>query len=130
MSHQIILDLPNEIYDPLADTAKSTGATPGLYGRTLMLGLLWMVLFGPATESNTYSILAPVGWLLVGVRLPRAARFAAVIGIALLVAGVLRGAFPQDPEFSMSSLQPIGAFLLFGVAVWELMFGPPRAIGD
>lgn len=28
MSHQLILDLPNEIYDPLAETAKSSGATP------------------------------------------------------------------------------------------------------
>jgi hypothetical protein len=28
MSHQLILDLPNEVYDPLAETAKSTGATP------------------------------------------------------------------------------------------------------
>lgn len=110
--------------------ARRIGATPGLYARTLVLGLLWMVLFGPATESNTYSILAPVGWLLVGVRLPRAARLAAALGIALLVAGVLRGAFPQDPEFSMSSLQPIGAFLLLGVAVWELMFGFPREIVD
>ena len=110
--------------------ARRIGATPGLYARTLMLGLLWMVLFGPATESNTYSILAPAGWLLVGVRLPRAARFAAALGIALLGAGVLRGAFPQDLEISMSSLQPIGAFLLLGVAVWELMFGFPRAFGD
>jgi len=100
------------------NAARRTGATPGLYGRTLVLGLLWMVLFGPATESNTYSFLAPVGWLLVGTRLPRAARFAAAIGITMLLAGVMRGAFPQDPEFSMSSLQPIGAFLLFGVAVW------------
>ncbi|MSQ95205.1 MAG: hypothetical protein EXR98_11705 [Gemmataceae bacterium] len=28
MSHQLILDVPNEVYDPLAATAKSTGATP------------------------------------------------------------------------------------------------------
>ena len=110
--------------------ARRIGATPGLYARTLMLALLWMVLFGPATESNTYSILAPVGWLLVGVRLPRAARFAAALGIGLLILGVLRGAFPQDPEFSLSSVQPIGALLLLGVAVWELIFGLPRTPGD
>lgn len=28
MSHQITLDLPNEIFGPLAEAAKSTGATP------------------------------------------------------------------------------------------------------
>ena len=28
MSHQLILDVPNEVYDPLAKTAKQTGATP------------------------------------------------------------------------------------------------------
>ena len=28
MSHQLILEVPNEVYDPLAATAKSTGATP------------------------------------------------------------------------------------------------------
>ena len=28
MSHQLILDVPNEVYDPLAHTAKNTGATP------------------------------------------------------------------------------------------------------
>jgi len=28
MSHQLILDVPNEVYDPLAKTAKQAGATP------------------------------------------------------------------------------------------------------
>ncbi len=28
MSHKLILDVPNEVYDPLADTAKRSGATP------------------------------------------------------------------------------------------------------
>jgi hypothetical protein len=28
MSHQLILDVPNELYDPLADTAKCSGTTP------------------------------------------------------------------------------------------------------
>ena len=28
MTHQLILEVPNEIYDPLAETAKSKGATP------------------------------------------------------------------------------------------------------
>jgi hypothetical protein len=28
MSHQLILDVPNEVYDPLVRTAKQAGATP------------------------------------------------------------------------------------------------------
>ena len=28
MSHQLILDVPNEVYDPLAENAKHSGATP------------------------------------------------------------------------------------------------------
>jgi hypothetical protein len=28
MSHQLILDVPNDVYDPLAESAKNTGATP------------------------------------------------------------------------------------------------------
>lgn len=28
MSHQLILDLPEDVFDPLADTAKRNGATP------------------------------------------------------------------------------------------------------
>ena len=28
MSHQLILDVPNEVYDPLAENAKHIGATP------------------------------------------------------------------------------------------------------
>ena len=28
MSHQLILTIPNDVYDPLAQTAKNTGATP------------------------------------------------------------------------------------------------------
>ena len=28
MSHQLVLNVPNDVYDPLVETAKSTGATP------------------------------------------------------------------------------------------------------
>jgi hypothetical protein len=28
MNHQLILDVPNEVYDPLAESAKNSGATP------------------------------------------------------------------------------------------------------
>ena len=28
MSHELVLNVPDEVYNPLADTAKKTGATP------------------------------------------------------------------------------------------------------
>lgn len=40
MSHQLILDVPNDVYDPLADTAKSAGATPEA------LALAWLAAMG------------------------------------------------------------------------------------
>ena len=107
--------------------ARRTGATPGLYARVLCLGLLWMVLFGPATESNTYSILAPAGWLLVGPRLPSAAKAIAGLGIGLLLAILLSGAFPSHSDHTLAALQPLGALLLFGVAVWESLGASPAA---
>ena len=103
-----------------------SGATPQLYGYTLCLGLLWMVLFGPATESNTYSILAPVGWLLVAPGLSRPARILAGLGCGLLIVAVLRGTFPNDPDWTLASVQPIGALLLLLVGVWGALAIPRR----
>ena len=93
------------------------GPTPPLFGYTLCLGLLWMVLFGPATESNTYSILAPVGWLIVAPGLSRPARILAGLGCGLLIVAVLRGTFPNDPDWTLASVQPIGALLLLVAGV-------------
>ena len=100
------------------------GAAPELHGFTCCLGLLWMVLFGPATESNTYSILAPVGWLVAAPGLPRAARLVAGIGIGLLLVAGFHSIVPNDPDFTLASLQPIGAFLLLGVGVWAVLKTP------
>ncbi len=93
------------------------GATPELFGFTLCLALLWMVLFGPATEWNTYSIVAPVGWLLVAPGVSRRGRIVVGIGIGLLIVSVLRGAFPNHPDITLQSVQPIGALLMLGVGV-------------
>ena len=85
-----------------------------------------MVLFGPATESNTYSILAPVGWLLVAPGLSRPARILAGLGCGLLIVAVLRGTFPNDPDWTLASVQPIGALLLLLVGVWGALAIPRR----
>ncbi len=97
------------------------GATPELNGRVFCAGLLWMVLFGPATELNTYSILAPVGWLVVGSNLGRRNKIIGCIGIGMLLAVMVRGLFPLHPDSTMASLQPLGALLLFGAVVADLL---------
>jgi hypothetical protein len=86
--------------------------TPAL--RPLCLGSVWMTVFGPATEMNTYSVLAGVAAYLVaapGPR-PRWATAAAVAGYGLLAASVVRCALPEDWRFQVLGPQPVGALLL------------------
>ena len=85
----------------------------------LALGSVWMTAFGPATEMNTYAVLAGVAAYLVvapGPR-PRWAAAAAWAGYGLLAASVLRAAFPDDWRFQVLGPQPAGALLLAAAAV-------------
>jgi len=73
------------------------------------LGMLWMLLFGPSTEMNTYSILAPVAaWLAVRDR----AGWLAWFGSALLVASILRASFPTEMFHGLGFMQPMAAMLI------------------
>ena len=80
----------------------------------LNLGLIWMVLFGPATEHNTYSTLAPVCavQVLMLPGRPRWACWCARIGVAFFIASFLRATVGDDLPFDLIEAQPIGAFLL------------------
>jgi Glycosyltransferase family 87 len=80
----------------------------------LQLGLIWMVLFGPATEHNTYSTLAPVCALQV-LLLPGRSRWVvgcAWIATVLFVASFVRATVGDDLPFDLIEAQPIGAFFL------------------
>ena len=80
----------------------------------LNLGLLWLTLFGPATEVNTYSVLAPVaGVLCVIGRWQWLSRF----GTVLLLVGVIRGGFPPGLSHPLHEVQAIGAGLLLAAAL-------------
>jgi hypothetical protein len=73
------------------------------------LGLLWMVLFGPSTEMNTYSILAPVAaWLACRER----SGLFAWLGAGMLLAAILRAAFPSDFTHGLGFMQPFAAIVL------------------
>jgi hypothetical protein len=77
-------------------------------------GTIWMVLFGPGAEMNTYSILAPVAaWLICR----ESSDLWAWLGSALLLAAVIRGGLPPDPNTGMVALQPFGATALMGSLV-------------
>ena len=98
-------------------------------GESLLAALVgshvWMTAFGPATEMNTYSLLAAVAPLVVLTPgLSRSARVVAVAGYALLVATVLRGMFPNDRDFNVLGPQALGAVLL---ATAYLSTAPPQA---
>jgi hypothetical protein len=82
------------------------------------LGLVWMTLFGPATENPTYALLAPVaaaavaswrGWNAV----------AAWVAVGLLLAVVLRGLFPTSEVLPLRTAQPIAAALLLVGLLWS-----------
>lgn len=92
----------------------------------LMLGLLWMTVFGPATENPTYSLLAPVGgWALATARTP-GRLILAVAAFLLLLAPVLRALFPTSEVVPLRTAQPAAAVLLSAVFAVP---GPVRAAG-
>jgi hypothetical protein len=95
----------------------------------LLLGLAccWMTAFGPATETTTYVILAPMTtWFLIDAWLQRRPSFLRWFYPALYVLFVLSrvaGWLPEGRKFGMVA-QPATALLFFGgllgVAIWQL----------
>jgi len=106
---------------------RRNGPRPVLFGFVLGAGLLWMVIFGPATEMNTYSILAPLGWLAVLRGQPRGNRLLAGAGLALVLAALVRGTIPSHPEITMASFPPVGACVLLAATVRAMLALRPSA---
>jgi hypothetical protein len=91
-------------------------------GAALDLGCFWMVLLGPATESNTYVLLAPaLAWsLLETARAPRPrVAFGLVsLGAFVLLTCCVAGWFPAGRLLRGLGLQPLGGTLvLLGVSL-------------
>lgn len=91
------------------------------------LGSVWMTLFGPATEPQTYSLLAATsaGMVLVG---RGTARVFAVAAWCIFTGQVVRDAFPQGWQMSRYGTHPAAAGLLL-IAVLVDSFGP-KVKGD
>jgi hypothetical protein len=101
-----------------------------LLARVLSLGSAWMMLFGPATESATYSLLAaPLAWmLLLAWEQPEPGWFRAGLSAAygLLVLTFLRGWFPNASEFYAWGPHPLGALLFYLTLTLGILQPQPR----
>ena len=85
----------------------------------LVLGCGWTAAFGPATEGNTYAVLAgPAAWVCVAAG-PIWARAVGRVGCGLLLLAVARGVRPGVAEFELLGVQPVGAVLVM-LAGWGL----------
>ena len=86
----------------------------------LVLGSTWMTAFGPATEANTYTLLAgsvPVALWLAPRTWPRRIAW---VGVALLISPAIRGAFPEDWLYTVYGPQALGAVLVCGGFCWRV----------
>ncbi len=97
------------------------------YPRTLCLGLLWLMVFGPATELATYGLIAPMlCWVHVSAKGNRAMVFVSFVFILFLSWRELTGPFaPYFPPIYASA--PLGSTLL---GIWlikdsEYILGNP-----
>jgi hypothetical protein len=81
------------------------------------LACCWMTVFGPATESSTYTLLAPTAaWALLAAwsewRLP-AVRGVVLVSYGLLILAQVGNWFPRDTTLLIMAAQPLAALLLF-----------------
>jgi hypothetical protein len=87
-------------------------------GSTMNLGLCWILLCGPATESSTYALLGPVmGWAVLDVRRRGGplARAAVLLSAAAALAAIGANLFPWAGDVHGLAPQPFSALLLFVV---------------
>lgn len=82
----------------------------------LALGLVWLTLLGPRTETNTYSMLAPVG-AVVAVGLGRV-RWAGCTACGCLLWGIVRASVAGEGWFGELGVQAIGAAMMGVAACW------------
>lgn len=96
------------------------------------LGCLWMTFCGPATESSTYILLAPVmGGLFVEFQKRAVSRGPAVfamLGLTCLLIGAFVVMFPFGSKVQAYGPQPLGALFLFIAYFMRTLFEPAEAI--
>jgi hypothetical protein len=89
------------------------------------LGCVWMTVFGPATETHTYTLLGPTAAATVVLAWPGRWRFGlALAGYGLLVSPTIRDMFPNGVAWQLLAPQPLGALLILAVVVREAVRQP------
>ncbi|QDU23029.1 glycosyltransferase 87 family protein [Urbifossiella limnaea] len=107
---------------------------PTLTTNAVALGLCWMTVFGPAVESSTLILIAPVlaRELLDRTGQPRWAWRSAVAGAVLFLAAVVLFAFPYAVHRPVIGLgiQPLAAALVAAAGVARVLRKPAPAAVD
>jgi hypothetical protein len=102
---------------------------------TLITGMAvcWMLLFGPGTESATYTLLAPsaAAFFLLVWHWPQSPwlRGFVTLGFGLLVATNLAKTFPWGNAFANFGPQPVGGLILLGCLIVQAV-GKIRAVNQ
>lgn len=92
--------------------------TADVWPRVMCLGLLWLTLFGPATELNTYGLLAPaVAWACVCGWAHRWQRALVALAATALVVPILRGMFPPSWGFQLLEVPALSGLALLAAVV-------------
>jgi hypothetical protein len=73
----------------------------------------WQLVFGPGTERNTFSLIAPLtGWAVVVAMVQRRAAWLMASSYLLALAPAMRGV--EDLHPSLQMMHPLGILLFFG----------------
>ncbi|TMQ33855.1 MAG: DUF2029 domain-containing protein [Planctomycetota bacterium] len=103
---------------------------------TFLLGLAccWMTVFGPATESCTYILIAPtLAYLVIeswALGQPGWLRGLAVAIYALLLASYLEDWFPSGNWLKAHGVQPLAGLLLIGNLIWTHFARMPASLPE
>jgi hypothetical protein len=77
----------------------------------------WQLIFGPGTERNTFSLIAPLtGWAVVAAVAQRRAAWLMVSSYLLTLAPAIRGI--EDLHPLLQVMHPLGILLFFGWFLW------------
>jgi hypothetical protein len=90
---------------------------------TLALGTCWMLLFGPATESSTFALLAPsLAWAVVEAwQRPGWRRGPVLAGFGLLISTYVAGWFPVGSTYHSLGIHPLATLVLFAAFVAQAL---------
>jgi hypothetical protein len=90
------------------------------------LGCVWITVLGPATEVQTYVLLAPSAAVSVVQAAAERQRRAglvrlglAIVGYGLLILPIIRDMFPHGKAFHALALPPIGGTLILVAVIWS-----------